>query len=319
MADNFEIPQYISCANCDPHDPCVLSQKVFNKSASLLLHDIAGCFDFVFTGSVMKILNSLIKAPINIFSSIVKRSDAAVSYLLTKPLYPEVIKYIDEEYYKLTYAHIKKAISIAGEIIHDEFAIVDVGGADGTTPKIFSLAFPAKAVYIFEPIKANREIIESMNAAFPQFKLIPKAVGSAPGTADINVAERITSSSLFELNPDQNSELFKDALVPVRKETIEVTTLDAELAGVSLVGILKIDVQGFELEVLKGGTETLKRTGVIILEMNNHDGYVNAPKYFTIDEYLRNSGFVLFDMFPSSKDGGRLKEWDSIYVNNKYL
>lgn len=267
----------------------------------------------------MKILNSLIKVPINIFSSVVKLSDSAVSYLLTKPLYPEVVKYIDEEYYKLTYAHIKKAISIARELFHDEFVIVDVGGADGTTPKIFSLAFPSKSIYIFEPIKANRDIIESMKGAFPKFKLIPKAVGSAAGSAEINVAERITSSSLFELNPDQKSELFKDALIPVRKETIEVTTLDAELNGVSSIGILKIDVQGFELEVLKGGTETLKRTGVIILEMNNHDGYVNAPKYYAIDEFLRDSGFTLYDMFPSSKDSGRLKEWDSIYVNNKNL
>ena len=73
------------------------------------------------------------------------------------------------------------------------------------------------------------------------------------------------------------------------------------------------------MEVLKGANSSIERIIIIVLEMNNHNYYPGAPKYFEIDEYLRNKNFTIFDIFPSTKDMGRLKEWDSIYLNNRYI
>ena len=95
--------------------------------------------------------------------------------------------------------------------------------------------------------------------------------------------------------------------------------MDKEIPSDAKVGILKLDVQGFELEVLIGGSNTLKNTSIIVLEMNNHDGYLGSPKYYEIDEYLRNNGFVLYDIFPSQKNFGQLTEWDTIYINKSVL
>jgi len=267
----------------------------------------------------MKFLSLLVKMPIDIFSFFIGKNRAATHYLLSRSLDDEVTKYIEDEYYVTNYAHIKKTIKLAGEKLKTDFSIVDVGGADGVTPKFFSLAFPKSNVIIFEPLKVSYEVIEKMMSLFPKFCLIKKAVGNSVGTSEIHIAGRTTASSLFELNPDDQSTLFKDALSQVGKELIEVTTLDSELVNVSCIGILKIDVQGYELEVLKGGTETLKKTSIITLEMNNHDGYKGAPKYYEIDEYLRHANFTLYDIFPSTKDAGQLKEWDSIYINNACL
>jgi hypothetical protein len=98
-----------------------------------------------------------------------------------------------------------------------------------------------------------------------------------------------------------------------------MTALDNILTKDTTVGIMKLDVQGYEMEVLKGANSSIERIIIIVLEMNNHSYYPGAPKYFEIDEYLRNKNFTIFDIFPSTKDMGRLKEWDSIYLNNRYI
>ncbi|MBK7501082.1 MAG: FkbM family methyltransferase [Ignavibacteriales bacterium] len=146
-----------------------------------------------------------------------------------------------------------------------------------------------------------------------------KALGNIELNSKINIASRVTSSSIFNLNPDQNSSIFSGDLNFCRSEEITITTLDSVIEKDIAIGIIKLDVQGYEMEVLKGANSLLDRAMIIVLEMNNHNHYPGAPKYFELDEYLRNRNFTIFDIFPSTKDSGRLKEWDSIYINNKYL
>jgi hypothetical protein len=135
----------------------------------------------------------------------------------------------------------------------------------------------------------------------------------------INIANRISSSSLYNLKNDPQSELFHDILQKVATENIIIIKLDSEIPKDEKINIIKIDVQGYELEVLKGAEIILNRTSFILLEMNNHEGYQGSPKYYEIDSFLRNHGFQIFDIFPSTRDKGRLVEWDSIYINSALL
>jgi len=262
----------------------------------------------------MKITTSIIKSFINVFSSLVRNNKDIRKYLFTVSLKDELITFFDNEYYH-GYSHINKAISIAQKHCSADDIIIDVGGADGTTPKIFSKAFPNKIIYVFEPICENYRAIRKLIKEYPNIKLIEKAAGSSEGKTTINKANRITSSSILELNADQESSVFAEQLKNEGKENIEITMIDNVIPQGN-TALLKIDVQGFELEVLRGAGRILKNTKVIVLEMNNHDGYKGAPKYFEIDEYLRKNNFTLYDIFPSFKDEGRLKEWDTIYLNN---
>jgi hypothetical protein len=79
---------------------------------------------------------------------------------------------------------------------------------------------------------------------------------------------------------------------------------------------MKIDVQGFEMDVLKGAEMTIGRTDIIVLEANNHEGYKGSAKYYDIDRFMRDHNFSLYNIFPSIIDDGKLKEWDMIYLNN---
>jgi hypothetical protein len=80
------------------------------------------------------------------------------------------------------------------------------------------------------------------------------------------------------------------------------------------VACMKIDVQGHEVQVLKGASESLKRTKYLLLEMANHSDYDNGAQYHEVDAHLRKLGFQLQNIFaPFSYD--TLYEFDAIYVN----
>lgn len=265
-----------------------------------------------------RIINKIIKAALSVFARLIKNNSAILKFLFENALKSEIIDYYDNQYYH-GYNHVEKAIKLSRKFQFKEHAIIDVGGADGTTAKIFSKAFPNSKIYVFEPLKEHFILIQKILPQFSNIILINKAAGSTSGTETINKTKRITSSSLYQPSFDIKSELFSDILFVENTEKISITTLDETIPQNELITILKLDVQGYELEVLKSANSVISRTNIIILEMINHDYYKGAPKYFELDEYLRMKNFVLYDIFPSTKDDGYLREWDSIYVRKELL
>jgi FkbM family methyltransferase len=265
----------------------------------------------------MKLLGLIIKIPILLFSKIIRLNKDSLKFLFNVALKAETADYCENQHFRY-FAHIEKAINLVKKSGKEAGTIIDVGGADGTTPKMFAVSFPHSEIFIFEPLKENYRHIEALAVQYQNFKLIKKAAGNENGKTFINKASRITSSSIYELNADNNSSFFSETLQSSQKEEIDITRLDDVIPKGTNVSILKIDVQGFELEVLKGGVGTLRDVCIIVLEVNNHQGYKGSPAYFEIDEFLRNNNFELFDIFPSLHDQDRLKEWDIIYTNTKH-
>jgi FkbM family methyltransferase len=265
----------------------------------------------------MKLLTIFIKYIIDFFSFFIKKNSDSLKYLFSVALKDELSDFVENGYYQ-GYLHIEKSISIAKKFAYKEedIMIADVGGSNGITAGYYSNAFPNSGIFVFEPIKES--FFQLKGKLKENYNVVPinKALGNVIQETEINIAKRISSSSLFNLNADPSTLVFSEALELERKEKIQISTLDNELPKNKKVLILKIDVQGYELEVLKGGSETLKRTFVITLEMNNHEGYLDSPKYYVIDDYLRKSGFRLYDILPSTRSNGPLVEWDCIYINS---
>jgi FkbM family methyltransferase len=214
------------------------------------------------------------------------------------------------------YLHIKQAISLVKEANYDKNnIIVDVGGANGYVCSLFAGAFPETKVYSFEPIKVSYDKLLAVSKQYPNIIPINKALGAANSTMDINVAHRVTSSSLFELNADGDDNFITQNISLTRKETIEISTLDTEIPDNVNINLIKIDVQGFEIETLKGALKAMKRTHIILVELANHDYYKGGAKYYEVDEFLRAHDFELLSFIPSLRDKSRFLEWDSIYVN----
>ena len=71
--------------------------------------------------------------------------------------------------------------------------------------------------------------------------------------------------------------------------------------------------------MLKGAAASLKRTRFVISEMNNHDDYKNASKYYEVDAFLRANNFILADLIIAHRSDGRVIEYDAVYMNRKVL
>lgn len=269
---------------------------------------------------MVKSIAFLIKPILNLVAWFLKLSRHNIYYLVDKPLRAEIQEVSQSVF---AYQHIENAIWLAKNRFNTEggakSVIADVGGGTATTATIFSEQLPEHDIFVFEPIKSSFQEIEKAKARTAHWQLVNKAVGSQIGTTEINIAERITASSLLEMDTNTEGGYYGEILKTQSRETIEITTLDAILPTNKSVDILKMDVQGFELEVLKGAEKTLTRTKVIVLEVNNHDGYRGAPTYFEIDNYLRQRNFELFDLLPNYREAGKLLDWDAIYVNKSLL
>lgn len=218
------------------------------------------------------------------------------------------------------YRHIEKTVDLVHFFKLDpSYSIIDVGGADGAIAKQFSGNFPNATVYTFEPIANTFKELQDNIEGYSKIKAINKGLGAQVGKHPIFKLSRVTSSSLFPAQEKIRNEFFAENLQHVEEELITISTLDDEIPAQEDINILKIDVQGYEVEVLKGATATLKNTRIIVVEMQNHELYEGAPKYFELDAYIRSFGFCLYDIVPSIREDKQLYEWDGIYVNNSLL
>ncbi|MBV8586836.1 MAG: FkbM family methyltransferase, partial [Verrucomicrobia bacterium] len=87
-----------------------------------------------------------------------------------------------------------------------------------------------------------------------------------------------------------------DSLQTVRTEVVETERLDKLLAGVSIVDFLKLDIQGFELQALRGAESVLDRTNVIHCEVEFAPMYAGVALFSEIELHLRQRGFELVDL-----------------------
>lgn len=214
------------------------------------------------------------------------------------------------------YRHIELACAtLARHGLESGYTIVDVGAASGIVASMFAKTFPGNRIHAFEPVRSSYEELVSGTRCFSNVIPHRAAVGRVTGDHTMNISTRVTASSLFETSRSIEDPYFAENLHTDAAERVVVTTLDHAIDQRDRVALLKMDVQGSELEVLRGAEETLKRTQFVLTEVMNHDYYVNAPQYFDLDEFLRHKGFRLVDIIPSIRRDDRLVEWDVIYHN----
>jgi FkbM family methyltransferase len=218
------------------------------------------------------------------------------------------------------YRHIERAIQLSRLLeASPQNCIIDVGAANGVISAKFSKAFPQAQVFAFEPIGKTFSTLQESVKNLPRILPINKALGARHEEKTIHIAHRITSSSLFDIEKNIDNRYFAEQLEHKSDEKIVVSMLDDEIPANLGVNIIKIDVQGYELEVLKGGPHTLSKTLMVVVEMQNHELYTGAPKYFELDEHLRRLGFEVYDIIPSIREDHKIFEWDGIYVNPAML
>lgn len=135
--------------------------------------------------------------------------------------------------------------------------------------------------------------IEANIAAYPGHRVVCAMVGSEEGAeVAFNVANNGMSSSVlpFGTHAERHPEVHY-----VGQQTATLTTIDRLVGGCGPDGLfLALDIQGYELEALRGAEKTLRRTSVVYAEINVEPLYDHCGLLPEVDEFLRMHGFECF-------------------------
>jgi len=148
----------------------------------------------------------------------------------------------------------------------------------------------------FEPSKRSYSFMENkIGKGNPRVKLYNFALGSSEGSVKLFAStDHSACSSILE--PSYCLEQYPQIIFDTIEDDISMRTLDSFCDSGELnpqdYQFINIDVQGYELEVLKGSSKFLEHAKVILAEVNNREVYKGCPMVGDIDDYLSSYGFV---------------------------
>jgi FkbM family methyltransferase len=172
--------------------------------------------------------------------------------------------------------------------------VIDVGANKGQFSLVARYLFPSAQIYAFEPLESERRLYQSVVSAPIQMHSV--AMGAEKGLAKFFVASRGDSSSLLEIGKSQEAAygVTLSSTTTVGVERLEnVIDPEALLAPV----LLKLDVQGAELQVLQGAKKLLPLVDAIYCEVSFVELYERQPTAGVIVSFLDRHDFALSGVF----------------------
>ncbi|MEM1056577.1 MAG: FkbM family methyltransferase [Bacteroidota bacterium] len=167
--------------------------------------------------------------------------------------------------------------------------VIDGGANVGQFARAMIETFPGAHVVSFEPLPEVAARFRGFFEWEPRVRLVETALGASVGLLSFGRNEYSLASSALPVVSGG------DELVQPHLERIEVpvTTLDAALSNreITTSTLLKLDLQGFELEALRGAEATLDRVGFVLLEIALSPSYQGEPTFGSLSNHLRPFGF----------------------------
>jgi FkbM family methyltransferase len=173
--------------------------------------------------------------------------------------------------------------------------VIHVGAHFGQENELYN-ELGAKNKIFFEPLNSNfRTLVEKVGNEDGTI-LVKKALGNEKKQIEMFVESNNNGMSSSILEPKLHTRQFP-SIVFDKKEVVEMDRLDDLDFDYSLYNMMNIDVQGYELEVLKGSIKTLKNIDYLVVEINSDELYQGCPLFEDIQRFLNDNGFTCIDQF----------------------
>lgn len=172
-------------------------------------------------------------------------------------------------------------------------------------------------VHSFEPIPEAAARLRQRALTDPNWVIHEMALGSAPGTASFNVMKGSAFSSFLDPKGSAPQE-FNGANVADRRISVSVETLDRVLSTLGLTRpYLKMDTQGFDLQVVAGGRMSIENVVALQTEAAVIPIYEGMPRFDEVMLSLQHQGFAVSGMFPVTTLRHRLIEFDCVMIRDE--
>jgi FkbM family methyltransferase len=176
-------------------------------------------------------------------------------------------------------------------------SVIDVGVAYGTND--LYIYFPQAKHLLIEPLEEYRPVLQKITEEFDA-EYILAAAGSAEGKIILNVHPDLSGSSCLK-------EVEGNQVDGIEREVPMITVAGAAISrGVQGPYLLKIDVQGAELDIMEGAKPILDDIEVVILEASMFKFFINGPQFIDVLNYMNNIGYSIYDIF-----GGHFRPLDN--------
>jgi len=178
-------------------------------------------------------------------------------------------------------------------------SVIDGGACVGDWTRLLRRVFPEARVLMIEPQVRHLEAMTRLAAAHAQHLRFASQLLGPPGLAKttfcvLDDSSGGTGSSVFEEKSD----------VPRHVVELPVTTLDALAAaeGFGTPDFIKLDVQGYELEVLRGAAHCLQTAEFVLLETSIRQYNLGSPLLHDVLVWMAANGFHVDEIFDISRD-----------------
>lgn len=171
--------------------------------------------------------------------------------------------------------------------------IFDVGGNFGQSALRFAAAFSEATVFTFEPVPTSFARLCHATRHHPRIKPHGFALGDAEGSAKLSITPDAASNSLLA------------SKAAIGSLDVQVLTLDAFAATheIGVIDLLKIDVEGYELEVLRGASKLLgeRKIRYVFAEcVLAPDSRAPHTSFFDLHRLLESHGFCFLNYYAES-------------------
>lgn len=176
----------------------------------------------------------------------------------------------------------------------DVRTVFDIGANRGQFALAARRSFPTAKILSFEPLSEPALMYRAVFKGDSRVTLFQVAIGPQTTESHMHVSARDDSSSLLPILPAQ--ELMFPGTAEIGKEPIKVRRLTDLVSSNDFQGIalLKIDVQGFELQALAGCEDWLGRFKWIYVESSFVELYAGQALADSVIAWVRERGFTLF-------------------------
>jgi len=192
--------------------------------------------------------------------------------------------------------------------------VLDVGANKGQFAVFARHRWPRARVVCFEPLPEPHRRLSKLLGTGAEIHQV--ALGDYEGEAEMHLASREDSSSLLALG-DAQKRLF--SMDETRLFSVPVHRLDNIFNADALARptLLKIDVQGFEFEVLKGATRLLRGIDQVYVECSFVELYVAQKLASDVTDLLRDFGLTETGRFNICRDGDAEVQADILFAREQ--
>ena len=199
--------------------------------------------------------------------------------------------------------------------------VLDVGANQGEFARYSADCFPNAAIHCFEPLPVCQPLLQAVAARYSQIKIHPVALGEKNGTVEMFENDFAPSSSLLPMQ-DRHRELWPKT-IGTKKIQVTMETLDGIAAKSPLASpiFLKLDVQGFEMSVLRGATQVLRQTAVAMMEVLFEPLYEGQADFRELLNFMAERGFRFVEFADERRlpPVGKMVYADGVFVNDQLV